>query len=76
MKLLITKASDINYIDISDIYDISTLYQRYGRFIIEENSWKNYKIETIIRYWDVSIKKAKQISNCDFRLIIYDDYIE
>lgn len=76
MKLLITKASDINYIDISDIYDISTLYQRYGRFVIEENSWKNYKIEAIIRCWNVSIEKAKQISNCDFRLIIYDDYIE
>lgn len=76
MKLFITKASDINYIDISNMYDISTLYQRYGRFVIEENFWKNYEIETIIRYWNVSIEKAKQISNCDFNLIIYDDYIE
>ena len=76
MKLLITKVSDINYIDINNMYDISTLFQRYGRFVIEENPWKNYAIEAIIRCWNVSIEKAKQISNCDFHLIIYDDYIE
>lgn len=76
MKLFITKASNDKYSDISNMYDIPTLYKRYGKFIIEENSWKDREIETIIRYWKVSIKKAKEISNCDFRLIIYDYWVE
>lgn len=76
MKLFITKASNDNYSDISNMYDIPTLYKKYGKFIIEKNSWKDREIETIIRYWKVSIKKAKEISNCDFRLIIYDYWVE
>ena len=76
MKLFITKASNDKYSDISNMYDIPTLYKKYGRFIIEKNSWKDREIETIIRYWEVSIKKAKEISNCDFRLIIYDYWVE
>lgn len=76
MKLFITKASNDKYSDISNMYDIPTLYKKYGKFIIEKNSWKDREIETIIRYWEVSIKKAKEISNCDFRLIIYDYWIE
>lgn len=76
MKLFITKASNDKYSDISNMYDIPTLYKKYGKFIIEKNSWKDREIETIIRYWEVSIKKAKEISNCDFRLIIYDYWVE
>ena len=76
MKLLIAKASDSQYLNISNMYDIPILYQKYGKFVIEENYWKNRDIETIIRCWNVSIEKAKQISDCDFELLIYDDWIE
>lgn len=76
MKLFITKASNDEYNDISNMCDISTLYKKYGRFIIERNCWKDEEIETIIRCWKVSIKKAKEISNCDFHLIIYDYWVE
>lgn len=76
MKLFITEASNDEYTNISNMYDIPTLYKKYGSFIIERNPWKDKEIETIIRYWKVSIKKAKEISNCDFRLIIYDYWVE
>lgn len=74
--IFIRKASDIKYTDISDIYDIPTLYKKYGEFVIYENPWKNREFETLARCRNVSIEKAKQISNCDFQLIIYDDWIE
>ena len=74
--IFIRKASDSKYTDIIDIYDIRTLHKKYGEFIIKENPWKNRDVEAIARCWNVSIEKAKQISNCDFQLIIYDDWIE
>lgn len=74
--IFIRKASDSKYTDISAIYDIRTLHKKYGEFIIKENPWKNRDVEAIARCWNVSIEKAKQISDCDFQLIIYDDWIE
>lgn len=74
--IFVRKASDSKYTDIIDIYDIRTLHKKYGEFIIKENPWKNRDIETLARCWYVSIEKAKQLSNCDFQLIIYDDWIE
>ena len=74
--IFVRKASDIKYTDIIDIYDIRTLHKKYGEFIIKENPWKNRNLELLARCWHVSIEKAKQISNCDFQLIIYDDWIE
>ena len=74
--IFIRKASDSKYTDIIDIYDIRTLQKNYGEFIIEKNPWKNCDVETLARCWNVSIEKAKQISNCDFQLIIYDDWRE
>lgn len=74
--IFIRKASDSNYTDIIDIYDIPTLHKKYGEFIIKENLWKNRDVEAIARCWNASIEKANQISNCDFQLIIYDDWIE
>lgn len=35
--IVIRKASDGKYTDISNIYDIPTLYKKYGEFIIKEN---------------------------------------
>ena len=74
--IFVRKASDSKYTDIIDTYDIRTLHKNYGEFIIKENPWKNRDIETLVRCWNVSIEKAKQLSNCDFQLIIYDDWIE
>lgn len=74
--IFVRKASDSKYTDIIDIYDIRTLHKKYGEFIIKENPWKNRDIETLARCWNLSIEKAKQLSNCDFQLIIYDDWIE
>ena len=74
--IFVRKASDSKYTNIIDIYDIRTLHKKYGEFIIKENPWKNRDIETLARCWNVSIEKAKQLSDCDFQLIIYDDWIE
>lgn len=74
--IFVRKASNSRYTDISNMYDIPTLYKKYGKFIIKENPWKNCDVEAVARCWNVSIEKAKQISNCDFQLIIYDDWFE
>ena len=74
--VFVRKASDIKYTDISNVYDISALYKKYKEFVINENPWKNHDIEAVARCWNVSIEKAKQISNCDFQLLISDDWIE
>lgn len=76
MKLFITKASDNNYTDIISMSDIPTLYKKYGRFIIKRNNWKDKKIEMIALCWNVSTEKAKEISECEFQLVIYDYWIE
>lgn len=76
MKLFITRASNDEYFNISNMSDIPTLYKKYGRFIVERNYWKDKEIETIIRYWKVSIGKAKEISKCEFHLVIYDYWVE
>lgn len=76
MKLFITRASDNNYTDIISMSDIPALYNKYGRFIIKRNHWKDKEIETVAPCWNVSTEKAKEISECEFQLVIYDDWIE
>lgn len=48
--IFVRKASDIKYADISNVYDISALYKKYGEFVINENPGKNHDIEAIARY--------------------------
>lgn len=81
MKAVIRKVSDDNFLkpfNSNNIETIERLIKEYGRIIIEDNDvWKDESIDTIKRCFNINNNKlAKYISESDYEIIIYDDYIE
>ncbi len=81
MKAFITKASNDNFckpFSCNCIEGINNLIKQYGRIIIKENTfWKGDSIKQIKYCFDLtSDKLAKWISESDYQITIYDDYVE
>lgn len=81
MKAVIRKVSDDNFLkpfNSNNIETIERLIKEYGRIIIEDNDfWKDESIDTIKRCFNINNNKlAKYISESDYEITIYDDYIE
>lgn len=80
IKVVIIKASDDYWYQLRTIPNLEsllTICRQKGDIIIRKN-WR-YKNDSkdIYRFWDgMSLKDAKEISECEFELEIYDDYIE
>lgn len=81
MKAIITKASDSSFLkpfNSNEIELITKLIATYGSIIIEKNDfWKDESIDVIKRCFNINNDKlAKYISESDYYITIYDDYIE
>lgn len=81
MKAIMTKVSDSRFLKpftSHNIEAIERLIKEYDRIIIEDNSfWKDESIDEIKRCFDINDNKlAKHISESDYYITIYDDYIE
>ena len=81
MKAIITKVSDSKFLKpfiSNNIKEIERLIKEYDSIIIEDNStWKDESISEIKRCFGINDNKlAKHISESDYHIIIYDDYIE
>lgn len=79
MKLFETKASDWEYHAIIEINSIEELFEHINKvgnsIIIEQNNW--YGEENIEEYWDDLTKEdGREIAKCEYKIIIYDDYVE
>lgn len=80
IKVVIIKASDDYWYQLRTIPNLEsllTICRQKGDIIVRKN-WR-YKDDPkdIYRFWDgMSLKDAKEISECEFELEIYDDYIE
>ena len=46
--IFVRKASNSRYTDISNMYDIPTLYKKYGKFIIKESPWKTAMLRQLL----------------------------
>ena len=81
MKAIITKASNGRFLkpfNSCNIKEIERLIKEYDSIIIEDNStWKDESIDVIKRCFDINDNKlAKHISESDYYITIYDDYVE
>ena len=81
MKAFITKVSDDKFLkpfNFHNIKAIERLIKEYDRIIIEDNDfWKDESIDTIKWCFNINNNKlAKHISESDYQITIYDDYIE
>lgn len=81
MKAIITKASDSKFLKpfvSHNIEAIERLIKKYDQIIIEDNYfWKDESIDEIKRCFNINDNKlAKHISESDYHIIIYDDYVE
>ena len=81
MKAFITKASDSSFLkpfNSNRMESITKLIAEYGGIIIEKNDfWKGEPIYEIKRCFYINDDKlAKHISQSDYTITIYDDYVE
>lgn len=80
IKVVMTKTSDDYWYQlriIPNLESLLTICRQKGNIIIQKN-W-NYKDDPkkICRFWDgMSLEDAKEVSECEFELEIYDDYRE
>lgn len=79
MKLFETKASNWEYHAIIEVNSIDELFEHINKvgdaIVIEPNSW--YGEKDIEKYYDDLTKEdGQEIAKCEYKIIIYDDYIE
>lgn len=80
IKVVMTKSSDDYWYQIKVIPTLKSLLlicRDKGDLILSKN-WR-YKDDPmdIVRYWDgMTLEDAKEVSECEFELEIYDDYRE
>lgn len=81
MKAIITKASGRRFVqpfNSNSIDSIMKLVNEFDSIIIERNDfWKGESVDTIKACFHIdNTKLAKFISESDYYITIYDDYIE
>lgn len=79
MKLFETRASDWDYHAIVEINSLEELFEHINKvgnaIVIEQNDW--YGAKDIEKHWDYFTKEdAQETAKCEYKIIIYDDYIE
>jgi len=80
IKVVMTKSSDDYWYQIKVIPNLEallTILKNKGHLVLQ-NNWR-YKNDPkeIIRFWDeMTLEDAKEVSECEFELEIYDDYRE
>ena len=80
IKVVMTKSSEDYWYEIRTIPNLETLiaiFKDKGNLIIQKN-WR-YKDdpEEIASFWEgMSLDDAKEVSECEFELEIYDSYRE
>ena len=80
IKVVMTKTSEDYWYQIRVIPNLEaliTIFKGEGKLILQKN-WR-YKDDPkkIVRFWDgMTLKDAKEVSECEFELEIYDGYRE
>lgn len=80
MKVVVTKTSDYKYMVVKEFNSVEALFgfiNKCGhRLVLEENPVKGYAVSDIVKYNNITAKYAKEASECDFSVEIYDDWRE
>lgn len=82
MKFLVTKASDLNYFEVKEVFtleELLTLHKEIGEDVIIADSWYygNPLAKTVLRFhYHFSPQQVEEICACQYELQIYDDAIE
>lgn len=80
IKIVMTKTSDDYWYQLRYLPNLEallTICRQKGKLILQRNWRYKDKPEEIMRFWDgMTLEDAKEVSECEFKLEIYDDYRE
>lgn len=79
-KVIITKTSSDYWYKIKtfpNLESLLTFCKQEGRLVLQQNLDYQHNPREIMTFWDgMTLADAKEVSECEFELEIYDDYRE
>lgn len=73
---LVVKASDDYWYDFTDETNVIKLKEKYGDFVFKMNDYTD-EPESLVTFWQgMTLKDAKKLNKCKYKILIYDSYIE
>ena len=79
-KIVITKTSSDYWYKIKtfpNLESVLTFCRQKGQLVLKKNWHYKDDPKEIIKFWDgMTLADAKEVSECEFELEIYDDYRE